>query len=166
MPWYPIKKRGQAMPWYPIKKRGQAETGVRSICVASLLMLIRGGLEAPNIFYLSKVGSILYFRLGIPPALENCFLLAASLQSIVCSRHIARIAYIARALNWMIGPIGNWAIIETRSLAFANRNQKPKITIPFQTRSKSPEALPSKVMYTVLELGHLGQSWLDRVGSS
>ena len=63
-------ERGQAMPWYPIKKRGQAETGVRSICVASLLMLIRGGLEAPNIFYLSKVGSILYFRIGIPLLLK------------------------------------------------------------------------------------------------
>ena len=38
-------------------ERGQAETGVRSICAS--LLLIRA---APNIFYLSKVLAILYFR--------------------------------------------------------------------------------------------------------
>ena len=116
----------------PNQKRGQASGNRRSInlCCLAADADTRGTGGAPNIFYLSKVGSILYFRLRIPPAFENCFLIAASLQSIVCSRHIARIAYIARALNWMIRPIGNWAIIETRSLAFANRNQKPKIRVP------------------------------------
>ena len=71
-------------------ERGQAETGVRSICAS--LLLIRA---VPNIFYLSKVVAILYFRLRISPEnFENWFLLAASLQSRAWSAYCP---YIARS---------------------------------------------------------------------
>ena len=93
-------------------ERGQAETGVRSICAS--LLLIRA---VPNIFYLSKVVAILYFRLRISPEnFENWFLLAASLQSQAWSAYCPYIARspIARAPNWTINcQLGN------------HRDQKP-----------------------------------------
>ena len=92
-------------------ERGQAETGVRSISVASLL-LIRGvpnikgmgeGGVLPNILDLSKVLSILYSGPRIPQLFPACG------RQVCIARHIARVL--------------NWAIIETRSLAFANGKQ-------------------------------------------
>ena len=115
-------------------ERGQAETGVRSICAS--LLLIRA---VPNIFYLSKVVAILYFRLRISPEnFENWFLLAASLQSRAWSAYCPYIArsHIAHCPSAQLDdqlPIGQ----SSRQKAWLQQIGTKRLP----TRSKSSEAL-------------------------